>query len=127
MAMVLVAVLTMPVCLNAANAPLLDGDLRTVTESRNITETMHDPGVHLLHQHLDDDDACAVCAPDQGWPGHEFHLTPDDLAQRVAVLPLSPVVHADVPELPLVLATPVDLAVALSPPAPPPRNFSQIQ
>lgn len=89
LAMALVAVATMPVCIDASNAPILHGDVLTITESRDVVEVMHEPGMHLLHVQRGAEDRCSSCEPMQSDFETPFVANADDQTPRVAALPSS--------------------------------------
>lgn len=86
-AMALVAVVTMPVCLDASNAPILDGDVLTITESRDVVQVMHQPGTYFLHVQSGVDGHCVTCGPSNHVPTAPLAATVAEQSQRVATLP----------------------------------------
>lgn len=121
MTIALSAIVALPLCLADGYAPLLDNDVRTITEHRSITEIVTTPGVHVLHADHGVGEACETCLRAQSQPVSPDHIHFDDLGQRVALLP--DVIAVDVAPVAENLTSPHALAVAAttSPDSPPPR------
>ncbi len=115
------AIVTLPVCHASAFAPVVDADVRTITEQRSITEVVTTPGKHVLHMGYALANACETCAMDDMQSDDQDRGHADDIGQRFATLPPS-VAFAVAPSsgLAAVHAKPV-LARATSPESPPPQ------
>ncbi|MGC4107385.1 MAG: hypothetical protein QM753_13765 [Thermomicrobiales bacterium] len=97
MAITLMAVVALPLCLPHESMNGLDADERTITESRDVVEIVTTPGIHLLHQEAGmpvadtcDGDRCVHGAGAGASHSGEPRISPDDLGQRVAILPHLP-------------------------------------
>lgn len=129
-AVALVAIATMPVCLDASNAPILaDGhDVQTITEARDVVEVMDTPGVYLLHVHGGagalDGDRCSSCSPVDPAAPLPLSASLDDHAQRVAVIPAAIALHAPTPARAGALHGIATASLAAAPALPPPRTLA---
>ena len=120
----LVAIVTMPVCFDASNAPILDGDVLTVTESRDVVQVMHQPGTYLLHVQNGVEDHCVTCGPRSQTPSGPLAATVAEVAQRVATLPAALTVHTAVPQAVSGAHQAIVSSLTPAPLSPPPRAIS---
>jgi len=123
-AVALAAIVTLPVCHASAFFPVTDGDARTITEQRDIVEVVSDPGVHLLHLGYEIVNQCERCigtdAEANPFDGPQTSHV-EDIAQRVATMPTSPMLAFAFQIGAPIVATTVRSDVSLTPEAPPPQ------
>lgn len=128
-AVALVAIATMPVCLDASNAPILNGDVQTITEARDVVEVMDTPGVYLLHTHRGvgaelQNDRCTTCSPVDPVEHLPATVSLDEHAQRAAVIPGTIALHTSTPSRAGILRAGDIVSLATAPSSPPPRPIA---